>query len=95
MNSLVPDDRAFEEMLASRLAVLEVPPVPDELDLRVRERLNRVLLTTHLIDFAIGAVPRTIVTLLNPVLHLIGITLTGRRRRSPDTEEAPEEPDGN
>lgn len=64
--------------LLDSLAEHGVPPVPEELDERVHQRLNRALLVTHLFDLAVGAVPFLAVHFFRGVVHLIGSTFTGR-----------------
>jgi hypothetical protein len=64
--------------LLDSLAEHGVPPVPVELDERVHQRLNRVLLAAHLVDLALGAMPYLAVHLFRGIVHLVGSTLTGR-----------------
>jgi len=64
--------------LLDSLAEHGVPPVPEELDERVHQRLNRALLAGHLVDLALGAVPYLAVHLFRGVVHLISSTLTGK-----------------
>ena len=83
------DGSDIETLLTEQLAVLEVPEPPQPLDLHVRQRLNRILLIHHMLDFLFGAVPRVFATLANPLAHLIEHTLTGRSRRTPPTDDYP------
>jgi hypothetical protein len=64
--------------LLDSLAEHGVPPVPEELDERVHQRLNRALLAAHLVDLALGALPWAAVQLFRGVCHLMEATLTGR-----------------
>jgi hypothetical protein len=77
--------------LLETLAEHGVPPVPEELDERFHQRLNRALLAAHLVDFALGAVPCVAVYFLRAVWHLIGSTFTGRFEsdRGDRSREAP------
>lgn len=87
MNTSFSDGPDIETLLTEQLAVLEVPEPPQSLDLHVRQRLNRILLIHHLLDFLLGAVPRAFATLVNPLTHLVEHTLTGRSRRTPPTDD--------
>jgi hypothetical protein len=64
--------------LLETLSERDVPPVPDKLNERLHQRLNRALLATHLLDFVVGAVPHLTAGLLRAIGHLLGATLTGR-----------------
>jgi hypothetical protein len=77
--------------LLESLAEHGIPPVPEELDERVHQRLNRALLVAHLVDLALGAVPWVAVHLFRGVCHLMEATLTGRFEgdRSDRSREAP------
>ena len=66
------------EELLERLAEADVPPVPPELDKKVNDRLNRLLLVTHLADLAVRGTVWAVVQFIRPLAHLIVLTLTGK-----------------
>jgi hypothetical protein len=70
-----------------KLAKTEVPPEPPRLDAQFQQRLNKVLLMTHLVDFTLHALPRTAVGLLSSVMHLVALTLTGKGTEPPKPGE--------
>ncbi len=72
--------------LFEQLADAPVPPVPTDLDARVRQRLNETLLATHLAAFVWQALPFTLGVLFRGVVHLVVFTLTGKS--SEDGKEA-------
>lgn len=55
-----------------------VPPPPAELERDVHRRLNAVLLTTHLFDFAFHAIPQAFVGLSIAAWNAIAYSITGR-----------------
>lgn len=61
-----------------QLAKVEVPPEPPKLDVEFRQRLNKSLLMTHLLDFTLHALPQAALGMLSSVMHLIALTITGR-----------------
>ncbi len=87
MTTTDTNDWDFEGELAHQLAVAPVPPVPEELDTVVHERLNRALHIHHCITFLTLVIPAAIATLLNPIGHLVIHTISGRPRRSTGTNE--------
>lgn len=64
--------------LFERLAELEVPPAPAELDRQVHQRVNRLLLTTHLADLALVGLGYAFLQFTRPLLDLIVLSITGR-----------------
>ena len=75
------NDWDFEGELAHQLATATVPPVPEELDTAVHDRLNRALHIHHCITFLTMVIPATIATMLTPIGHLLNHTFSGRPRR--------------
>jgi len=61
-----------------RLATLEVPAPPAEFDRRLHQRLNRWLLAQQLLDFALRALPCTLLRMVQALGALVWFTLTGR-----------------
>jgi hypothetical protein len=64
--------------LLDSLADHDVPPVPAGLGKHLHQRLNRALLTAHLLDLALGGIPFLTAELLRAVGYFIRATLTGR-----------------
>jgi hypothetical protein len=64
--------------LLDSLADHDVPPVPVELGRRLHQRLNRALLTKHLLDLVLGGVPWLASELLRATGYFIQATFTGR-----------------
>ena len=87
MTTIDTNDSDFEGELAHQLATATVPPVPQELDTVVHERLNRALNVHHCITFLTMVIPAAIATMLNPIGHLLIHTISGRPRRSTGTKE--------
>jgi hypothetical protein len=80
-----------KKSLLDSLADHAVPPVPAELNRRVHQRLNRVLLAGHLLDLAVGCVPFVMSHLLHAVgqwLKVSAIGWPGNSRRD-GSREAP------
>ena len=59
------------------LAEQTVPPVPDDLPARVHSRLNDRLVVTHVTDFALGALPASLMLFSEAVLGLLSFTAGG------------------
>ena len=87
MTTSDPNDWDFEGELAHLLMVTEVPPVPDALETTVHLRLSRALVTSHWITFVTAVIPLAIVTMINPICHLLIQTFSGRPRRSTGSDE--------
>lgn len=66
-----------------QLAKTDVPPEPPRLDVEFKQRLNKVLLMTHLVDFTLHALPQTAFALSSSIMHLIALTLTGKGLEPP------------
>lgn len=64
--------------LFQKLSQVAVPPPPAELDRAVHERVNRVLVTAHIFDFAVHAAPYAAWHLARAIGGLIALTFTGR-----------------
>ena len=72
-----------------QLAELDVPPPPVEFDRQLHERLNRSLLTQHLLEFVVSALPWALIHFARTVVEAITFTLTGKyglqpRKRPPE-----------
>jgi hypothetical protein len=82
--------------LFSDLADEEVPPLPTDLMPELHERLNYVLLYSHLLDFALGALPFAVTHFSKALGGLIFHCLLGefpadsQRPSSPESEDNPE-----
>ncbi len=61
-----------------KLAEADIPPVPEALDREVHQRLNYVLLTLHVLDFMLRAVPFAMLHFGRGLVGLIRYTLTSR-----------------
>jgi len=64
--------------LFTELAELPVPPVPANLDQEVHQRLNRVLLTSQLVEFCWQALPQTALAMLACFRAFLTLTITGK-----------------
>ncbi len=64
--------------LLDQLAAREIPPLPEEFDRQIHERLNANLLVTHLADLLLRALPWACVHFGCTVIGAIGFTLTGK-----------------
>jgi hypothetical protein len=64
--------------LLETLAGHGVPPVPEELNERVHQRLNRALLAAQLVDLVLGGMPYLAAHFLRGLGHLAKATFTGR-----------------
>jgi hypothetical protein len=64
--------------LLDSLAEHDVPPVPVGLGKRLHQRLNRALLTAHLIDLVLGGIPCLTAELLRATAYFVKATFTGR-----------------
>ena len=69
---------SFADQVFSPLAVSDVPPVPEELETNVHRRLNTVLIISHLVEFAIHAIPETLGYFLRSVGHWMAFSITGK-----------------
>jgi hypothetical protein len=67
----------MESDLFEQLTISDVPPVPPEFDRHVHQRLNAMLLTQHLFEFAWQAMPQALGMLLISVWHGLAFTITG------------------
>jgi len=56
----------------------DVPPVPKQFDQRLHDRVNRVLLATHVLDLVLKGFPYAIGHFAQAVGGLIFLTLSGR-----------------
>jgi hypothetical protein len=64
--------------LLEQLAHLEVQPPPAAFDRELHERVNRSLLTQHLLDLCFGALPWAVAHFARAVAALAAFTLCGR-----------------
>lgn len=60
-----------------QLARREVPPAPAELDQGIHQRLNKMLLASHVADFALGALPYAVGQLARALVGLLVFTFSG------------------
>jgi hypothetical protein len=68
----------IEHDLLEELAAQSVPPPPADLDRRVHERVNRLLVAAHFADLALRGVGVAFWHFASPVLHALVLTVTGR-----------------
>ena len=73
--------------LFQQLAEKEIPPVPTGLDGQVHQRLNSMLLTTHLLELVWHALPYVLGVFMGSVLFLIEFTTTGRLNQKSDRQQ--------
>ena len=71
------------EMLAQQ----EVPPVPADLDARLHQRLNEMLLASHIGEFAGWALPSAAGGLLDGLVHLVEESLPKKKNRDADEDK--------
>lgn len=64
--------------LFEQLAQTDVPPVPEQLEIALHERLNRRLLSLHVADVLLRALPLAVMHFAAAVGHLVRLTVTGR-----------------
>lgn len=64
--------------LFEQLAESEVPPAPETLECQVHQRVNRVLLLLHIVDFVVRGLPWTALRFGRAVAALLSFTLLGR-----------------
>lgn len=75
----------------ARLATHDVPPLPEDFDSRVHERVNDALLGTHLVELVLRAAPWALFELARAGVGALLFTLTGsypsddRRKRRRDS----------
>jgi hypothetical protein len=61
-----------------QLAEKDVPPVPEEFDVRVHERLNSTLLLIQILELTWSMLPRAMFAMLRSVMHLMLFTIFGQ-----------------
>ncbi len=61
-----------------QLATLEAPQPPPEFDRQLHQRLNRALLTQHLLGLAAGCLPWVLGCFLRGLLGAVIFSITGR-----------------
>ncbi len=61
-----------------QLATLEAPQPPPEFDRKLHQRLNRALLTQHLLGLAAGCLPWVLGHFLRGLLGAVIFSITGR-----------------
>ena len=66
--------------LFEQLADIEVPPLPENFDHGVHQRVNRILLAAHLVELAVKACTWTCVHFAVALGELVIFTLSGRFR---------------
>ncbi len=64
--------------LFTELAEIPVPPVPADLDKEVHRRLNRVLLTSQLVEFCWQALPQAALAMFACLRAFLTFTITGK-----------------
>lgn len=76
----------------AQLAARDVPPVPEDFEIKVHARVNDALLGTHLVDFFLRAAPLALLEFGRVAIGMGLFTLTGdyphddrRKRRHRDT----------
>lgn len=73
--------------LFDRLAETHVPPVPEQLDRAVHERLNRALVVGQILDFAIRAIPYACAHFAKAIGGWIVFTVSGSFPKQPQPSE--------
>jgi len=63
--------------LIEELAEAHVPPVPESFDRDVHLRVNRLLVTVHLLDFVLRATPQVALEFMRATAALARYTLAG------------------
>jgi len=84
-----------------QLAELEVPPVPEQFDQRLHDRINRVVLTQQLADLLMRGLPQAVQHFAAALGELFAVSLVpqndaiARRRRKQNArrQEPPEDAD--
>ena len=77
--------------LLERLAEVEVPPPPQELDRNVHQRVNKLLLIAHLGDLALRGLLYAFMQFMRPTAHLFVLTLTAKPLEPPRPRPSNEE----
>ena len=73
--------------LFDKLAETDVPPAPARLDRAVHQRLNKVLVAGHLIDFVLRALPYAAMHMLAGLAHWLALTISGRPLDPPSRKD--------
>jgi hypothetical protein len=68
------------EDLLEQLAAAPVPPLPEQFESGVHERINERLSAGQCLDFAFNALPYAVVHFTKAVVGLIEFTVTGQFR---------------
>ena len=64
--------------LFDRLAELEVPPPPAQFDTQLHEKVNRSLVSSHLVDLFLRGFPWALGHFAKAFVGLLEFTVTGR-----------------
>ena len=64
--------------LSDQLRTVDIPPPPDDFTDRVHRQLNDWLLTSHLLDFVVRALPMAFGHFARAVVAALVSSLTGR-----------------
>lgn len=74
--------------LLSRLSETDVPPIPEEFDAEIHQRVNQRLVVSHVLDFAVEGLGYALLAWLEAVAATVGHMFSGQfqssdRRRRP------------
>ncbi|MGD9647311.1 MAG: hypothetical protein AB7U73_16480 [Pirellulales bacterium] len=64
--------------LLDRLNEAEVPPVPANFESQLHDRVNNGLVTAHLADFVVRALPAAFIEFAKALSYLLAFSITGR-----------------
>lgn len=64
-----------------QLAQLEVPPLPEDFDRQLHQKINHGLLLTHLFDLLIRGLPFAVMCFSQAFMGLVMYSLSGRYSR--------------
>ena len=64
--------------MLEQLKNVEVPPPPEDIDLRVHLQVNRLLFVSHLIELGVKVMPQAATHLIQAVAASLSFSLTGQ-----------------
>jgi hypothetical protein len=70
-----------------KLADIEVRQPPPEFDRQLHERLNRSLVSQHLLDLLVGGLPWAMLHFARALVGLVIFSLTGKFEEGPRKED--------